>query len=226
MSAFRKTPVYPRVRGGTVVWSWQEHVGAGLSPRARGNLDHDICRQHVHRSIPACAGEPRSAALHEPFYTVYPRVRGGTPFAVFSLPVMSGLSPRARGNQFTPKLAQRHVRSIPACAGEPARKRSSNRSSQVYPRVRGGTTACAKVMSSRSGLSPRARGNRHRHDSVAAVVAGLSPRARGNLHDLRFLALEVRSIPACAGEPLQSQFAALSIFQTILSCQRTGQPVR
>ena len=70
--------VYPRVCGGTVLWTLRIAEWQGLSPRVRGN------RQSVGRggctsgSIPACAGEPPAAAIPIALRGVYPRVCGGT----------------------------------------------------------------------------------------------------------------------------------------------------
>ena len=74
-------------------------------------------------------------------------------------------------------------RSIPACAGEPSCARTYRRYPWVYPRVCGGTSTAADSDSVSIGLSPRVRGNRT-----------TPPKRNANL----------RSIPACAGEPLES----------------------
>ena len=70
--------------------------------------------------------------------------------------------------------------SIPACAGEPWPARGKLAGKEVYPRVCGGTSGRVSVPYAAVGLSPRVRGNRLK------VVAG---------------DVQVRSIPACAGEP-------------------------
>ena len=57
----------------------------------------------------------------------------------------------------------------------------------VYPRVCGGTTHSAKL--------PQA-------------VQGLSPRVRGNPPTSHNVVLTIRSIPACAGEPLLETMAS------------------
>ena len=72
------------------------------------------------------------------------------------------------------------MRSIPACAGEPASAYGSATHKGVYPRVCGGT-----------GLGV----------ALLAVRAGLSPRVRGNHGQFRFGVQPPGSIPACAGEP-------------------------
>ena len=85
-----------------------------------------------------------------------------------------------RGNLRLRQYPATRVRSIPACAGEPARRWSRPRSTGVYPRVCGGTRRCILLKTTGKGLSPRVRGNR-------AQASHVQPH-RG-------------SIPACAGEP-------------------------
>ena len=50
----------------------------GLSPRVRGNRDHERHKIQRYRSIPACAGEPIVMGFRWTIRTVYPRVCGGT----------------------------------------------------------------------------------------------------------------------------------------------------
>ena len=71
----------------------------GLSPRVRGNRSIDGVNGIGLRSIPACAGEPTIANPLKIFYTVYPRVCGGTKLSVNCFCIPSGLSPRVRGNR-------------------------------------------------------------------------------------------------------------------------------
>ena len=131
-------------------------------------------------SIPACAGEPDSKRARSIRSQVYPRVCGGTAGGILGKALEAGLSPRVRGN---PDLAQprnKIMGSIPACAGEPRKLRIMYWYSRVYPRVCGGTLAATPSLVSLKGLSPRVRGN-------------LAARANANEN--------IRSIPACAGEP-------------------------
>ena len=51
------------------------------------------------------------------------------------------------------------LRSIPACAGEPARLHTAGHQIWVYPRLCGGTWAMPPKAASTRGLSPPVRGN-------------------------------------------------------------------
>ena len=151
--------VYPRVCGGTAWASLSHRNWTGLSPRVRGNHLRRPAAAPGHRSIPACAGEPRrmtGCGLPAWVYprvcgeptggcrppsgtTVYPRVCGGTDRSSRRTSSQAGLSPRVRGNPHCHHRCKRFVRSIPACAGEPAASLMAAAPASVYPRVCGGT---------------------------------------------------------------------------------------
>ena len=135
----------------------------------------------AYRSIPAWAGEPPSRPWREVRPTVYPRVGGGTSRVVGVGVAGVGLSPRGRGNQHRQLGFRHHLRSIPAWAGEPPGRLPSPASTQVYPRVGGGTATTH--LEGQEGY-------------------GLSPRGRGNQVAERLKLVDDRSIPAWAGEPM------------------------
>ena len=112
--------VYPRVCGGTDGARSPHHLHQGLSPRVRGNRSNERQYKRLMRSIPACAGEPRSTPPAPPPWRVYPRVCGGTAYSTLDALTGGG--------------------SIPACAGEPAWSAASGAAMAVYPRVCGGTS--------------------------------------------------------------------------------------
>ena len=174
--------------GGTPARLGRPSFVVGLSPRVRGN-PHPRTDENVHiRSIPACAGEPRSAYRLPSSATVYPRVCGGTTTPANPVMPHRGLSPRVRGNRRHAVNPLLHPGSIPACAGEPRSRVRLMSSTGVYPRVCGGTGCSSPTASDARGLSPRVRGNRAPPPS---------------------LAVRSRSIPACAGEPRPARPAFL-----------------
>ena len=76
-------------------------------------------RRSIMRSIPACTGEPGNSMITLYHGTVYPRVYGGTDFALLDMPAVPGLSPRVRGNRHSLWHRREKSGSIPACTGEP-----------------------------------------------------------------------------------------------------------
>ena len=105
---------------------------------------------------------------------------GGTIALLATVRLAPGLSPRVRGNPPLPSVCSAPLRSIPACAGEPTLRSSTQPLAAVYPRVCGGTAVAYAVTGGFPGLSPRVRGNQF-PDNQRRVWT--------------------RSIPACAGEP-------------------------
>ena len=172
--------VYPRVCGGTAVHRQPLHSYQGLSPRVRGNRIRPHPQLRGVGSIPACAGEPSARPTIPLRPKVYPRVCGGTHRYPSGSPRSKGLSPRVRGNRDSAAVQHCGIRSIPACAGEPAHPAPPASHPRVYPRVCGGTRYRYRRFIGRKGLSPRVRGN---------------PRPDVVVHR------HIGSIPACAGEP-------------------------
>ena len=138
-------------------------------------------------SIPACAGEPGTRCLRSSPSRVYPRVCGGTSYLPDYGTTLRGLSPRVRGNRGGAGQRVGTSGSIPACAGEPRPAAGLPRMLPVYPRVCGGTWWT---------MTP------------SLPCLGLSPRVRGNHITRRAVGVDLRSIPACAGEPCR-RYSAL-----------------
>ena len=128
---------------------------------------------------------------------------GGTDRVRLGAQAKQGLSPRVRGNPAAVFSYSRSIRSIPACAGEPAAVLHLWLATPVYPRVCGGTMLANRLAQGVKGLSPRVRGN-HRQGPADRPLD--------------------RSIPACAGEPTQSRDAAKSAKVYPRVCG--GTPVR
>ena len=179
---------YPRVCGGTRWRLHQARHGLGLSPRVRGNPNACPAEVTRARTIPACAGEPRSCERTSSALRDYPRVCGGTLNVPQHRRSGEGLSPRVRGNPALAFAALSSGGTIPACAGEPIVERVAYAYIRDYPRVCGGTGLNARLTIPAMGLSPRVRGN---HPALDA--------ARGR----------PGTIPACAGEPNLGTSAAI-----------------
>ena len=193
--------VYPRACGGTLLYLNYPIENPGLSPRLRGNPLRHVDIYIFTGSIPAPAGEPARCAA-------------GSSSG-------SGLSPRLRGNpaRGPPETAVR--RSIPAPAGEPCCEWHNRTALWVYPRACGGTrpgadghTKAGRSIPAPAGeptgavfvtgmasVYPRACGGTFNPAAASVDVAGLSPRLRGNQSELLPKRVQVRSIPAPAGEP-------------------------
>ena len=88
-----------------------------------------------------------------------------------------------RGKPFRYLFSSVNDGSIPACAGEASAMMRSSRATRVYPRVCGGSAVAGTTTGGNQGLSPRVRGKRS------------EPGAADD---------EARSIPACAGEALDT----------------------
>ena len=151
--------VYPRGCGGAQYNRPSRVRVRGLSPRVRGSLIQPLERQHDQGSIPAGAGEPCKLICGAGRCWVYPRGCGGATLSAPLNPPGSGLSPRVRGSPARQHERLLAVGSIPAGAGEPARRARLRPSARVYPRGCGGARWPAERRGVHGGLSPRVRGS-------------------------------------------------------------------
>gem|GEM_PF-573319 len=173
--------VDPRVCGGAGCNGRPLLRRPGRSPRVRGSLRRRARMRPGVGSIPACAGEPPRRALRGASSGVDPRVCGGADVADGAPVTRTGRSPRVRGSLAGCRRPPPRLGSIPACAGEPRRRRWTPRPRRVDPRVCGGADGRRDWIADSTGRSPRVRGS---------LLHELDPdRPAG-------------SIPACAGEPL------------------------
>ncbi len=178
------------------------------------------------RLIPACAGNaerPRSRCLRA---TAHPRVRGERDFPIPRPASVRGSSPRARGTLADSPCGRAAARLIPACAGNARRGRPARAATSAHPRVRGECNdfarskaivlrlipACAGNASGQPSLvgtataHPRVRGERSSLQPSAIALAGSSPRARGTRVFRVGALLQIRLIPACAGNATITAF--------------------
>ena len=141
-----------------------------------------VVGQGLLRPIPARAGEPQLGGWRHLGRRAYPRSRGGTVIADWTVSCAAGLSPLARGNRRHPEALALQLGPIPARAGEPPATCWRATACRAYPRSRGGTCFGGLGTSMRGGLSPLARGN---PAGIAGAVLAGGP------------------IPARAGEPIR-----------------------
>ena len=125
----------------------------------RGNQLSHFWLQLLSGSIPARAGEPQPSEFGLSDDGVYPRACGGTVSVASVDALMSGLSPRVRGNPLWGITIKFVMGSIPARAGEPSNQNGSVGNKRVYPRACGGTLLRYLDRLRVTGLSPRVRGN-------------------------------------------------------------------
>ena len=136
--ALKAPGVDPRARGGALRAATQARVEEGRSPRTRGSRTRRARWRRGPGSIPAHAGEPRAAETHRDQHQVDPRARGGARCPNRAGCPSCGRSPRTRGSRGGADRAPLSLRSIPAHAGEPSRRRPARHRPTVDPRARGG----------------------------------------------------------------------------------------
>ena len=143
-SVMRTGRVDPRMRGGARPRRRCARSPMGRSPHARGSLFGARPDGHMVRSIPACAGEPRSGSAVLRLDRVDPRMRGGAAVSNAKDALAEGRSPHARGSPGVPPAAHRLRGAIPACAGEPRQRGRDCSGEPVDPRMRGGARRPAR----------------------------------------------------------------------------------
>ena len=131
-----------------------------------------------------------------------------------------GLSPRGRGKPITYISLSGLGGSIPAWAGETAFLPSSALAYRVYPRVGGGNKAAAASLTAALGLSPRGRGKRIIGGGVLAGVWSIPAWAGETIQTLHNLPLQGVYPRVGGGNP---SFAALSIGSKGLSPRGRGK---
>ena len=162
--------VHPRVCGEHPGYLQRGREVYGSSPRVRGTPHLPCLVCGLYRFIPACAGNTCLPSC----LPVHPRVCGE------HLPAFlpAGSSPRVRGTPNAEGIIVEYLRFIPACAGNTPHVLQVTKLKTVHPRVCGEHTRRPTRRPTSCGSSPRVRGTH----------------VRQALHTLN-----MRFIPACAG---------------------------
>ena len=150
----------------------------GSSPRVRGTGQFFKKFFVGFRFIPACAGNSHTLCTLWRDQTVHPRVCGEQAAARSIVFFTIGSSPRVRGTGSASKRLHPDDRFIPACAGNRGPDVGVGLFRTVHPRV------C---------------GEQALPDQFGRINLGSSPRVRGTVISVGFMIVELRFIPACAG---------------------------
>ena len=175
--------VHPRVCGEHSDHLQRRPPDRGSSPRVRGTLARAQLQDSIRRFIPACAGNTSRISPARSSRPVHPRVCGEHIESHPDRLAADGSSPRVRGTRRPRPRRGRAPRFIPACAGNTARPSGRSATFPVHPRV------C---------------GEHERFDVTHASLSGSSPRVRGTQMKKSQFEVNVRFIPACAGNTLAS----------------------
>ena len=172
---------------------------AGSSPRERGTLGRDALNLLVRRFIPARAGNTWQLYSGRPFINgSSPRERG-THRRRRRHPPGTTVHPRASGEHL-PKQSFRSFKSgsSPRERGTPWGLLGIHASRRFIP-ARAGNTRPSPVRQTMTTVHPRASGEHFPRAPLAGFDSGSSPRERGTLVSGGFEGIEVRFIPARAG---------------------------
>ena len=154
---------HPRVGGGDLKLMPIRQLLWGPSPRGRGRQTRRSAGCQRIGTIPAWAGETRSAIGRKTRRWDHPRVGGGDNYVDLTAGYVQGPSPRGRGRRLaTPEEAMQN-RTIPAWAGETHVQCLDGDACGDHPRVGGGDQVAKELRDQASGPSPRGRG---RHDQI------------------------------------------------------------
>ena len=139
-----------------------------------------------HRSIPTCVGQPVAGRCCTAGTAVYPHVCGAAHSTIDKAEFVEGLSPRVWGSRHRQPGQRLSARSIPTCVGQPSLALFFFFAIQVYPHVCGAASVS--------------------HIEIRHPF-GLSPRVWGSPYSLVVLAVRLRSIPTCVGQPPAQPYA-------------------
>ena len=156
-------PVHPRSRGEHCAMPSSMPRRPGSSPLARGTPDPEAGARHVHRFIPARAGNTPSPGTGFPARPVHPRSRGEHVSTATPAGAEIGSSPLARGTQAMDTWDRLGGRFIPARAGNTQRPELLFTNRTVHPRSRGEHYEIENEPYEDTGSSPLARGTPRPH---------------------------------------------------------------
>ena len=176
----------------------------GTPTRYRDTLP--ICR-----FIPAHAGNTRHAPRHPPPHTVHPRACGEHPHISISISDCDGSSPRMRGTHTEELFRLFRKRFIPAHAGNTRFADLQRLHPPVHPRACGEHNACSQPSLIRPGSSPRMRGTRH-HAILSMIDMRFIPAHAGNTSAVPY----TRSLSSVHPRACGEHFEQIELTATII----------
>ena len=150
--------VHPRGGGDKFIRAATPGPARGSSPRGRGQEERARLPDGAVRFIPAGAGTSMWVYAPTSRATVHPRGGGDKVQGVFRPSLITGSSPRGRGQEATPGGRRGPVRFIPAGAGTSRRCPDTPPTAPVHPRGGGDKWPHLAKLPGQSGSSPRGRG--------------------------------------------------------------------
>ena len=171
--------VHPRVCGERTKSQLSSRTRYGSSPRLRGTLATAAPVPHVHRFIPAFAGNASTQSWSTCLVSVHPRVCGERSTTPAPKSWRTGSSPRLRGTPVNISSHERVHRFIPAFAGNAPRTGAQTGRCPVHPRVCGERVDQVRVVPVLRGSSPRLRGTRV-HQGAEGLGERFIPAFAGN----------------------------------------------
>ncbi len=194
-------PVHPRWRGEHLTFKSQSHSRAGSSPLARGTRSGQWRSHALIRFIPAGAGNTSENVSGWPENTVHPRWRGEHEHRLEVVLADHGSSPLARGTRSGRAGLAGSRRSIPAGAGNTARRYRRTLAYAVHPRWRGEHSEAAAPGPSSPRFIPAGAGNTAIRPDPPEILA-VHPRWRGEHSSLICCAVgRPGSSPLARGTP-------------------------
>ena len=153
-----RSSVHPRAGGEHLRAPFMAELRFGSSPRGRGTLQRGPWPEAGPRFIPARAGNMSSLCRCIAPETVHPRAGGEHDAHQLGPRRGDGSSPRGRGTSVTDYAAVGAYRFIPARAGNICRAGRASGRRAVHPRAGGEHPSRTTRRSARTGSSPRGRG--------------------------------------------------------------------
>ena len=171
--------VHPRT-GGEHLWcAFRRISGSGSSPHGRGTQAPGIRAAHKRRFIPARAGNTLAYRIVNNLETVHPRTGGEHCGHGGNAGKSAGSSPHGRGTPLRSSRLHFGLRFIPARAGNTGLTSSMLLSSTVHPRTGGEHWLMGYPPAWSAGSSPHGRGTQVR-ETLAMLQVRFIPARAGN----------------------------------------------